>query len=43
MNDSTDDWHGDRVNIYQQGYHEGYDSVRSANGEPGGQYAKDPA
>ena len=28
MNMSTSDWHGDRVNIYQQGYEQGYRSVR---------------
>jgi ribosome modulation factor len=28
MNISTNNWHGDRVNIYQQAYREGYDSVK---------------
>ena len=28
MNMATDNWHGDRVNIYQQGYQQGYDSVK---------------
>ena len=31
MNISTDDWHGDRVNIYQQAYREGYNSVRATD------------
>lgn len=29
MNMNTDDWHGDRVNIYQRGYHEGFESVEN--------------
>ncbi len=45
MNMNTDDWHGDRLNAYQQGYHEGYTSV-AGRGEPNGRYddhyAKDP-
>ena len=28
MNMTTDDWHGNRVNIYQRGYQKGYDSVK---------------
>lgn len=28
MNLKTDDWHGNRVNIYQRGYQKGYDSVK---------------
>jgi hypothetical protein len=28
MNNTTSDWHGDRVNFYQQGYQKGYESVR---------------
>lgn len=28
MNVSTDNWHGDRLNIYQQAYREGYDSAK---------------
>jgi ribosome modulation factor len=27
MNISTDNWHGDRLPIYQQGYQDGYRSV----------------
>jgi ribosome modulation factor len=34
MNLNTDDWHGDRLNAYRQGYEEGYRSVR-AGGEYG--------
>ena len=30
MNLSTDDWHGDRLTDYQEGYQEGYRSVRGA-------------
>jgi ribosome modulation factor len=45
MNMNTDDWHGDRLNAYQKGYHEGYTSV-SGRGEPNGHYenhyANDP-
>lgn len=28
MDMTTDDWHGNRVNIYQKGYQKGYDSVK---------------
>lgn len=28
MNLNTGDWHGDRLTAYQQGYREGYESVR---------------
>jgi hypothetical protein len=28
MNMQTSDWHGNRVNLYQQGYQKGYDSVK---------------
>ena len=31
MNLKTDDWHGNRVNIYQRGYQKGYDSVKGYN------------
>jgi hypothetical protein len=33
MNLSTSNWHGDRVNMYQNGYRKGY---ASASGYPGG-------
>ena len=43
MNNSTDDWHGDRVNFYQQGYQAGYNSVRGGGyGEHANQYDRDP-
>jgi ribosome modulation factor len=30
MNMNTDDWHNQRLTIYQQGYQQGYNSVRGA-------------
>src|SRR5215471_19234262 len=35
MNMATDNWHGDRVNIYQRGYQQGYDSVKGYENGPG--------
>ncbi len=37
MNLNTGDWHGDRLTAYQQGYQEGYRSVRGG-GEEWGAY-----
>jgi ribosome modulation factor len=33
MNLNTGDWHGDRLNEYQRGYREGYESVAGHHGE----------
>ena len=43
MNLNTDDWHGDRLNAYRQGYEEGYRSIRGAgeNGRHGYQNSED--
>ncbi len=35
MNNSTDDWHGDRLTAYQRGYREGYASVSGNRGGHG--------
>jgi hypothetical protein len=44
MNMATDNWHGDRVNIYQRGYQQGYDSVRGYGAGAGaGMAAAGPA
>jgi len=34
MNMNTDDWHGDRLNAYQQGYQQGYSSAAGYQGAP---------
>ncbi len=46
MNMNTDDWHGDRLTAYQQGYQEGYRSVTGRDHDrdrdySNGRYAQD--
>jgi len=41
MNLNTNDWHGDRLTAYQQGYEEGYRSIRGG-GANGWQTYRDP-
>ncbi len=38
MNMSTSDWHGNRVNLYQQGYQKGYESVKGHEHEAMGMH-----
>ncbi len=42
MNLSTSDWHGDRVNDYQRGYREGYESVAGYGDHDRAAYSNDP-
>jgi hypothetical protein len=42
MNLTTGDWHGDRVNDYQRGYREGYESIVGHHDQPVADYAHDP-